>query len=105
MEGACLFLVMLSFILPSPITFTVNGLPKVRAELTSLLGADPYARESMMLVHTCDVFICKFDVDDVISWFSGAVSHPACTVLHVLTLDVHFARTLDRQPQSSVTYQ
>ena len=27
MEGACLFLVILSFILPSPDTFTVNGLP------------------------------------------------------------------------------
>lgn len=27
MEDACLFLVMLSFILPSPVTFTVNGLP------------------------------------------------------------------------------
>lgn len=26
-EGACLFLVILSFILPSPVTFTVNGLP------------------------------------------------------------------------------
>lgn len=27
MEGACRFLVMLSFILPSPNTFTVKGLP------------------------------------------------------------------------------
>lgn len=27
MEAACLALVMLSFTLPSPLTFTVNGLP------------------------------------------------------------------------------
>ncbi len=26
-EDACLFLVILSLILPSPVTFTVNGLP------------------------------------------------------------------------------
>lgn len=101
-DEACRFLVMLSLIRPSPVTFTVKGLPGNKNEtfqsvlrlFTDLcLGAG---------TPTWNVLLSKLDVDVIIARLCGAVGHFACPVFHVFTVDVHFAWTLDGQGQSSV---
>lgn len=49
------------------------------------------------------MLVGELDVDDVISWFGGTVGDSAGAVVHVLTVDVHFAGTLDGQTQTTVT--
>lgn len=51
------------------------------------------------------MLVSKLDVDDVVSWFSGAVGDLAGAVLLVLCVDVHFTGTFDGQAQATVTYR
>lgn len=51
---------------------------------------------------TWDVLFSKFDVNIIIPRLSRTVGHSARPVLHILTVDIHFARTLDGQRQTSV---
>lgn len=48
------------------------------------------------------MLVSKLDVDDVVSWFSGAVGDLAGAVLQVLCVDVHFAGTLNGQTQATI---
>lgn len=54
-------------------------------------------------VSTWNVLVSKLDVDDVVSWFGGAVGDLAGAVLLVLCVDVHFTGTFDGQTQATVT--
>lgn len=105
-DGALLFLVMLSFILPSPVTFTVKALPVHDNHLTRLVTNDKPAavvgKPERCSVRTWDVLISELDVDDVISWFGGAVGDLTGAVLLVFSVDVHFARPLNRQAQATI---
>lgn len=56
----------------------------------------------IILGSTWHVLVSELDVDDVISWFSGAVCDLAGAVLLVLSVDVHFAGALDGQTQAAV---
>lgn len=51
------------------------------------------------------MLVSKFDVDDVGAGLSGAVGDFARAVLHVLTVDVYFARAFDTQSQAPITWQ
>lgn len=51
---------------------------------------------------TRHVLVSKLDVDDVGAGFSRAVGNFACTIFHILTVNVHLARTFDAQPQASI---
>ncbi len=48
------------------------------------------------------MLVSKLDVDDVISWFSGAVGHLTGSILLVLSVDVHLTGPLDRQAQATI---
>lgn len=53
---------------------------------------------------TCDVFISKLDVDDVISWLSRLVFHQASSVWVFPTFNVSFAWTLNGKTKTAKTY-
>lgn len=113
MEGACRRRVMLSFMRPSPVTFTVKGLPVGDGHLRDLVTKEgprgpgapvpPHVSPSPP-VPTWDMFVGKLDVDDVVAGLSGAVGDLAGAVLHILTVDVHLAGTLDGQAQPTVAW-
>lgn len=48
------------------------------------------------------MLVSKLDVDDVISWFGGAVGDLAGSVFLVLSVDVHFAWSLNGQAQATI---
>lgn len=48
------------------------------------------------------MLVSKLDVDDVISWFSGAVGDLAGTILLVLSVNVHFTGSLNGKAQATV---
>lgn len=104
MGGAWRFLVMLSFTRPSPNTLIVNGLPVCTQHLTSVLKGQAERRRSRWRPRTGDVLVSKLDVGDVISWFSGTVGNFTRSVFHILTVYVHFTRTLNGQTEAPVTW-
>lgn len=57
------------------------------------------------MVSTWHMLVSKFDVDDVISWFCGAVGDLAGAVLLILGVDVHFAGALNGKAQATVSWQ
>lgn len=107
MEGACLRRVMLSFMRPSPVTFTVKGLPvgrtvgQMHRPPTSKPPRLPLPSPDQSL--TWNVLVSKLDVDDVGTGLSGAVGDFACAIFHVLTVDIDLARAFDAQPQTPIT--
>lgn len=104
MEGACLRRVMLSFMRPSPVTFTVKGLPvggeRARHLRWLVSGLRPIPATAQSL--TRYVLVGKLDVDDVGARFGGAVGDFAGAILHILTVDVHLAWAFNAQPQAPV---
>lgn len=106
MEGACLRRVMLSFMRPSPVTFTVKGLPvseKGKIRFTGHLPGHqicPHRPPAQSL--TGHMFVSKLNIDDVGAGFCRAVGDFAGTIFHILTVNVHLARTFDAQPQASI---
>lgn len=48
------------------------------------------------------MLVSELDVDDVISWFSGAVGDLTGAVLLVLSVDVHFTGPLNGQAQTTI---
>lgn len=68
----------------------------------SCLITSSHYEKKLIPVCTWDVLLCEFDVDVVVSGFGGTIGHSACPVLHILTVDVYFARTLNGQRQASV---
>lgn len=56
-----------------------------------------------LTLRTWHVLVGEFNVDDVISWFGGAVGDLAGAVLLVLSVNVHFAGSLDGQAQTTVS--
>lgn len=112
MEGACRRRVTLSFIRPSPVTFTVKGLPVGDGYLRdpSPPGGPSTSPDQNPLPHhvspspTWDMFVSKLDVDDVVARLGGAVGDLAGAILHVLTVNVHLAGALNGQAQPAVTW-
>lgn len=51
------------------------------------------------------MLVSELDVDNVISRFSGAVGDFTGTVLLILSVDVHFTGSLNRQAQTAITWQ
>lgn len=107
-DAALLFLVMLSFILPSPVTLTVNALP---AKCTVIEFSQPIKTtpQSSLIINcftasTWHMLVGKLDVDDVISGFSGAVGNLTGAVLLVLCVDVHFTGPFNGEAQAAITY-
>lgn len=49
------------------------------------------------------MLVSKFDVDDVVSWFSGAVGDLAGAVLLVLRVYVHLAGSFDGEAEAAVS--
>lgn len=49
------------------------------------------------------MLVSKFDVDDVISWFGGAVGDFAGAIFLILGVDIHFARSLNGEAQATVS--
>ena len=107
MDGACLRRVMLSFMRPSPVTFTVKGLPVGTRKSGSATSGHsspaswpvPATAQSL----TRHVLVGELDVDDIGARFGGAVGNFARAILHVLTVDVHLARAFNTQPQAPIT--
>lgn len=54
--------------------------------------------------HTWHMLVSELDVDDVTARLRGAVRHFTCAVLYILTVNVHFARPLNGQAQTTITY-
>lgn len=48
------------------------------------------------------MLVSELDVDDVISWFSGAVGDLTGAVLLILSVDVHFTGSLNGQAQATI---
>lgn len=46
---------------------------------------------SETVYYTWHMLISKFEVDNVVSWFSGAVGDLACTILLILCVYINFA--------------
>lgn len=95
---------MLSFILPSPVTFTVKALPVYTHEQIHFYKTKTCASSVIRLFHvsTWHMLVSKLDVDDVISWFSGAVGDLAGAILLVLSVNVHFAGAFNGEAQATV---
>lgn len=107
MEGACLRRVMLSFMRPSPVTFTVKGLPVSEKGEDHVHRSPAWSPDCPHWVPaqslTRYVLVSKLNIDDVGAGFSRAVGDFAGTVFHILTVNVHLARAFDAQPQASIT--
>lgn len=112
MEGACRRRVMLSLIRPSPVTFTVKGLPVGHSYLrfhSPPGGPSTPPHHNPLSPHvspspTWDMFVSKLDVDDVVAGLGGTVGDFAGAILHVLTVNVYLAGTLNGQAQPAVTW-
>lgn len=110
-DGARLVRVMLSLTLPSPLIFTVNGLPaKTERALESGPGPTHSLRKTKHgmqraegTTHTRHVLISKLGGDDVNARHSGEIGDLAGAVLQVLGLDVHLARAFHCQGDASIT--
>lgn len=102
MEGACLRRVILSFMRPSPVTFTVKGLPVREKRRIRVMGPLPSHQicphQAAAQSLTRHVFVSKLDVDNVGAGFRWTVGDFACPIFHILTVNVHLARTFDAQP-------
>lgn len=53
-------------------------------------------------ISTWNMLVSELDVDDVIARFSGAIGDLTCTILLVLSVDVHFTGSLNRQTQTTI---
>lgn len=111
-DGARLVRVMLSFTLPSPLIFTVNGLP-ARTERVYVSNPEPEASPYRKLKQraertegaTCTrhVFVGELGRDDVNPRHGGEVGDLAGAILQVLCLDVYFAGAFHRQGYATIT--
>lgn len=54
---------------------------------------------------TWHMLVCKFDVDNVSAWLCGAVGHFTGAIFYVLTVNVHFAGSFNREAQSTIAWQ
>lgn len=111
-DGARLVRVMLSLTLPSPLIFTVKGLP---AKTEQALESSPEATRGIYrkpkhgtgradgATHTRHVLIGEFGGDDVNARHGGEVGDLASAVLQVLCLDVHFAGAFHGQGDAAIT--
>ena len=112
-DGARLVRVMLSLTLPSPLIFTVNGLP-ARTKKT-LVSSPDRLRHSIYRKPRCrmgraegtrltrHVLISKLGGDDVNPRHSGEVGDLAGAIFQVLCLDVHFAGAFHSQGYATIT--
>ena len=51
------------------------------------------------------MLVSKLDVDDVVARLCRAVGHLACSILHILTVDIHLAGALDGQTETPVALE
>lgn len=51
------------------------------------------------------MLVSKFDVDDVISRFRGAVCDLAGAIFLVFSVDVHFTGSFNGQAQATISYK
>lgn len=84
----------------APCVHTNVSLGQLEAPLLLCKPRPPTGRSTASTWH---VLVGELDVDDVISWFCGAVGDLAGAVLLVLSVDVHFAGSLDGQTQATIS--
>lgn len=111
-DGARLVRVMLSLTLPSPLIFTVNGLP-ARTEKAHVSSPEPRHRIYRKPKHqegrgegttrTRHMLVSEFGGDDVNSRHGGEVGNLAGAIFQVLRLDVHFAGAFHSQRYAAIT--
>lgn len=112
-DGARLVRVMLSLTLPSPLIFTVNGLP---ARTEKALMSSPEAEGHSIyrkpkhqmgraegIRRTRYMLISELGGDNVNPRHSGEVGDLAGTIFQVLCLDVHFAGAFHCQGYATIT--
>lgn len=110
-DGARLVRVMLSLTLPSPLIFTVNGLP-ARANKAHVSNRSPrhgayrkpkhQAERAEGTTRTRHVLVGEFGRDDVNPRHGGEVGDLAGTVFQVLRLDVYLAGAFHRQGDATI---
>ena len=97
---------MLSFILPSPVTFTVKALPvhTHNDRFSLVVENNNTVISSGFKVSTLNMLVCELDVDDVIARLGGAIGDLTGAVLLVLGVDIHFAGSLNGQAQATIAW-